>query len=408
MKTQTTNRYRLYIIILPFIFTVVQVNSPHAKGLAKLSEFIGRQDAVLVSDPKGGILFSKNAGLARIPASTLKIFTSLVALHYLGPEYRFATEFYLDHESNLIMKGYGDPLLISEVLREIVNALSALSPLKNKYINDLVLDDTYFKSPAVIPGITSSYNPYDAPNGALCVNFNSVAFKTDKNGTVVSAEPQTPLLPFVLPRIIASNTNEGRINLSSNNSEITIYAGHLFSYFLQEKGIDTNGIIRTGIAQKNEDKLIFSYNSRFTLEQVVAKLLEFSNNFIANQLLLASGVCMFGPPGTLEKGVRAATIYAHNILKINHMQIIEGSGISKKNRISSLNFYKILKAFQPFHSLMPRTGRQFYKTGTLYGVHTRVGYIENKNGELYSFIVLINTPGKSPDRIMDIILKAIE
>ena len=255
---------------------------------------------------------------------------------------------------------------------------------------------------------TPSSSPYDAPNGALCVNFNSVAFKRKKNGTVVSAEPQTPLLPLVLPRIIKSNTNEGRINLSSNNRETTIYAGHLFSYFMKNKGIEPSGIIRTGKAQKDEGKLIFSYTSKFTLEQAIAKLLEHSNNFIANQLLIASGIQMFGPPGTLEKGVRAALTYARSTVKIDHIQMEEGSGISRKNRISSKNFYKILKAFQPFYSLMPRAGRQFYKTGTLTGVNTRVGYIEDTNGQLYTFIVLINTPGKSADRIMDIILEAIE
>jgi D-alanyl-D-alanine carboxypeptidase/D-alanyl-D-alanine-endopeptidase (penicillin-binding protein 4) len=57
---------------------------------------------------------------------------------------------------------------------------------------------------------------------------------------------------------------------------------------------------------------------------------------------------------------------------------------------------------------MPRNGRQLYKTGTLHGVHTRAGYIEDAKGELYSFVILINTPGKSPEPIMDIILKAIE
>ncbi|MCK4620156.1 MAG: D-alanyl-D-alanine carboxypeptidase, partial [Desulfobacterales bacterium] len=58
---------------------------------------IGDHDAVLVADHQGRIIVSKNADKKLIPASTLKILTSLVAIHYLGPDYRFITEFYLDN-----------------------------------------------------------------------------------------------------------------------------------------------------------------------------------------------------------------------------------------------------------------------------------------------------------------------
>ena len=408
MNARIANIFYPFLSIILFSFFIIG-NTTHlyAKEFTDLSIRIGQKDAVLVSDPKGRILFSKNEDIPLVPASTLKILTSLVALHYLGPEYRFKTEFYMDQDSNLKIKGFGDPLLISEVLLEVVNELSMRMDIEFKKINTLILDDSFFKSPIIIPGITSSYNPYDAPNGALCVNFNSVAFKRNKNGTYVSAEPQTPLLPFVLPRINASSMNEGRIILSSNNSEITVYTGHLFSYFMKKKSVEPNNI-KTGMVQKERDRLVFRYLSKFTLEQVVAKLLEHSNNFIANQLLIATGAEMYGPPGTLEKGVLAARSYARSTLNIDHFQMSEGSGISKKNRISAKNLYKILKKFLPFHSLMPKNGRQLYKTGTLHGVHTRAGYIEDAQGALYSFVLLINTPGKSPEPIMDIILKAIE
>ncbi|MBW1694394.1 MAG: D-alanyl-D-alanine carboxypeptidase [Deltaproteobacteria bacterium] len=409
MNARIVNIFYPYLFIILFsFFSIANTAYLYAKELADLSICIGQQDAVLVSDPTGHILFSKNEDVPLVPASTLKILTALVALHYLGPEYRFKTEFYMDRDSNLKIKGFGDPLLISEVLLEVVDELSMRIDIDFKKINDLILDDSFFKSPIIIPGITSSYNPYDAPNGALCVNFNSVAFKRNKNGTYVSAEPQTPLLPFVLPRINASSMNEGRIILSSNNSEITMYTGHLFSYFMKKKGVAPNGNIKIGTVQKEKDRLVFRYFSKFTLEQVVAKLLEHSNNFIANQLLIVAGAEMYGPPGTLEKGVLAARSYAHNTLKVDHFQMFEGSGISIKNRMSAKNLSKILKAFLPFHSLMPRNGRQLYKTGTLHGVHTRAGYIEDAKGALYSFVILINTPGKSPEPIMDIILKAIE
>ena len=186
--------------------------------------------------------FSKNADTLLIPASTLKLLTSLAALHYLGEDFRFKTEFYLDPDQNLVIKGYGDPLLISEELKEIAKTLAThISTYK-----DLVLDTSYFDEPLVIPGVTSSLQPYDSPNGALCVNFNTVFFKKNTTGKFVSAEPQTPLLPFVLPKIKASRLSQGRILLSSEDDECVQYAGHMFQYFLSENGAAGSGEIRVG------------------------------------------------------------------------------------------------------------------------------------------------------------------
>jgi D-alanyl-D-alanine carboxypeptidase/D-alanyl-D-alanine-endopeptidase (penicillin-binding protein 4) len=395
--------FKFTLCLLLFLLPFVKTTDLYCGKLVDLEHLIGDRDAVLVADPKGHIVFSKNVDIQLIPASTLKIFTALVAIHYLGPDYKFFTEFYIDRHSNLKIKGYGDPLLISETVVEMIHHLSMRLCAKYGIINDLILDDSYFGVPTVIPGVNTSYESYDAPNGALCVNFNTVNFKRNKNGVYVSAESQTPLLPFILSRVKASQMDHGRIVLSSQRNEITRYAGHLFLYFLKKEGIRVNGSIRLGRVQKEADKLIYRYVSSFSLIQTLSKLLEYSNNFIANQLLITVGAKAYGPPGNLEKGVRAALIYAKNILEIDHVQIEEGSGISRKNQISARAFYKILNAFIPHYFLMRQTDKMYYKTGTLKGIHTRAGYIKKKNGELYPFVLMINTPGKSPEPMMDII-----
>ena len=405
-KTGISFKSTILLLIILFCFSQsASAKNLYDQKLNVLKNLLGNQDAVLVADPQGRVVFSKNADIQLVPASVLKIFTALVAFHYLGPEYRFATEFYKDQDSNHKVKGYGDPLLISETLVEIVNNIILNFNTKLKNINDLVLDDSYFKAPVLIPGVTSSYEPYDAPNGALCVNFNTVNFRRDQNGSYVSAETQTPLLPFVLSRITVSAMDRGRVILSPKKNEITLYAGHLFLYFLKKEGIKSNGIIKIGLVQKEFDKLIFRYLSRFSLKQVVSKLLEYSNNFIANQLLIAAGAKVYGPPGTLNKGIRVATTYAKDNLKIDNINVVEGSGISRRNRISAKSLYKILKVFEPYHSLMRRVDKAFFKTGTLKGINTRIGYVENAKGELYCFVVLLNTPGKSTKPIMDILLR---
>ncbi|MGD2270064.1 MAG: D-alanyl-D-alanine carboxypeptidase [Desulfobacterales bacterium] len=394
----------IWVFFLYFcLFGPGPTNALDADQLHDFQNLIGSSDALIVTDPRGSAIYAKNADKKLVPASTLKIFTALVALHYLGLDYRFTTEFYLDQNKNLKIKGYGDPLLISEVVAEIATTLST----RLKQVNDIVLDDSYFSEPLTIPGISSSSEPYDAPNGALCVNFNTVNFKK-VNGTYISAEPQTPLLPFALERIKTADSKAGRIVFSHDMDMCTLYAGHLFRYFLKKKGIQTGSRIRLGRIRKKNDSLIYTYSSRFSLEDIIAGLLEHSNNYTTNQLLIAAGVQAYGPPGTLSKGVQAAKAYAADLLQLNNLNITEGSGISRENKVTAEELHKILGVFAPYRYLLRHEGNEFYKTGTLCGISSRAGYIENPDGSFYRYVVIINTPEKSTGPIMKKLRLAIE
>ena len=200
----------------------------------ELMRRIGHQDAVVLAQPDGRVMFEKNAARQLVPASILKVFTALFVLDALGADHHYATEFYLDDQRNLTIKGSGDPLLISEVIADICKRL-AQAQTDAPVLNHLQLDESHFAKPLTIPGVSASSQPYDAPNGALCVNFNTVNFKRIK-GRLMSAEPQTPLIPFALDRIIERQATEGRIVFSSLESENTLYAGELFRYFLEKEG----------------------------------------------------------------------------------------------------------------------------------------------------------------------------
>jgi serine-type D-Ala-D-Ala carboxypeptidase/endopeptidase (penicillin-binding protein 4) len=379
-----------------FCFFLIMVPARPAPGgsLKDIITLIGPKDAVMVYGSKGEVLLEKNSSEPLVPASILKIFTSLAAVHHLGLDYRFPTEFYLDSRDNLTIKGYGDPLLISETVAEIVETLSA----GTRKIRNIVLDDSHFAWPLEIPGVSPSNRPYDAPNGALCVNFNTVFFEK-RNGVFVSAEPQTPLLPIALDRVRASGLNRGRIVLSHDENRVTLYAGRLFEHFLRRAGVEVSGDLRMGTVQPEKDRLVHRHLSPFTLRDVIAKLLDHSNNFTTNQVFITAGIEAFGPPGTLEKGVAAAQAFARDTLDLQELSIREGSGISRNNRITARDMGKILKAFTPHHTLLRNKGREYYKTGTLRGVSTRAGYIENGHGELHRFVVMINTPGKSAEQV---------
>lgn len=372
----------------------------------KIKALIDPQDSILVADPVGKIIIAKNERHKLVPASILKIFTSLGALHYLGSDFRYITEFFIDHNSNLIIKGYGDPLLISEVVSLISRLLAGLIG-STTIINDIVVDDSYFNQPLTIPGISTSTQPYDAPNGALCVNFNTVFFKRTKSG-YISAEAQTPLLPYAEKKIKLLKPKNGRIVMSHQENENTIYAGKLFRYFLAYHGVNLRGTVKSGRVDQSADKLIYRYESRYTLPQIIAKLLEHSNNFTTNQLLISCGIKMFGPPGNLEKGLRALANFAADSLQINDMAIVEGSGISRNNRVSADQMLRVLAKFEPHRALMRHRGREYYKTGTLQGISTRAGYIASGGGGSYRYVVMINTPGKSTRPVMRKLLNSLD
>jgi D-alanyl-D-alanine carboxypeptidase/D-alanyl-D-alanine-endopeptidase (penicillin-binding protein 4) len=394
---QSVGYMLLTLAALCFAIYPVNLLAGQRKNRVKqLDNLITQNDAALLTDAQGNILYQKNAAKALVPASVLKVFTALTALYYLKPDYRFVTDFYQDTQGNLKVKGYGDPSFTSEDLLEIAQAMKG----RFHHFNDLILDAAWFKTPITIPGREFSNNPYDAPNGALCVNFNTVFFK-QRNGVLASAETQTPLLPIALKRIRQSGLKTGRITFSHDHNEITLYTGHLLRFFLAKQGIKIKGAVKIGLVNPERDTLILRHRSKFKLTQVISRLLEYSNNFTANQLLIACGAKAYGTPGDLAKGLKAARVFARDVLKLENLQIAEGSGISRQNRITAMTLLKILNAFEPYRHLMRHQGREFYKTGSLTGVKTRAGYLKAGNGQLYRFVVMLNTPGKSTGAVME-------
>ncbi len=403
MSKSTTIQTGLIVAIVCFNSLLAMPGISAAKTPASLSGLVGKKDAVMVTDSRGKIVFSKNSVRPLMPASTLKILTSLVALHYLGPDFRYITEFYLNESGDLTVKGYGDPLLISEVLIEIAAALSG----KVHTVENILVDDSHFVDPLTIPGVNASTEPYDAPNGAFCVNFNTVSFRR-KNGVYVSGEEQTPLLPSAIEKIRKTGISRGRITLSHHQRETTIYAGQLLRYFLEDNGITVNGAVKRSGGRPDSGNLIYTYHSIFTVTEVINKLLASSNNFMANQLLITSGVKAFGPPGNLAKGVKAALSYSSEVLGIQDIRLTEGSGISRGNRLSAATMMVILGAFEPHRDLLRRKGREKYKTGSLNGVKTRAGYIEIRDGEPYRYSVIFNTKGRTTGAVMKYLMENLK
>lgn len=384
-----------FFIVLSLIFILLTETPCPARAPIPCLRKIPASAGLLVMDGAGNILAKQHTNDKFVPASTLKILTALAALHFLGPKYRFRTEFFLTPARDLVVKGYGDPYLISEVWQDIAGRVAE----KLHSFENLLLDDTYFTPSISIPGQGRSTNPYDAPPGALCANFNTVFFTRDARGRILSAEPQTPMIPFARGKIMALGEKSGRYTFSHDRGQALLYAGELFSFFLEKKGGMRKGSIRPG-ARKPQDQLIYTYFSKSTLEDIIKKMFAFSNNFVANQLLLSTGAAVYGAPATLQNGVRALLDYARNNLGLKDLEIVEGSGISRKNRISPEDMLEVLHRFRPYRHLLPQEGPFLYKTGTLKGIRTRAGYIEKKNGKTGYIVLFLKNDHPDADDLM--------
>jgi D-alanyl-D-alanine carboxypeptidase/D-alanyl-D-alanine-endopeptidase (penicillin-binding protein 4) len=365
----------------------------HEAEKKELYKLIGSNDSLYVTNGTEVIL-EKNETKKLVPASILKILTSLMCVHYLGRDFRFKTDFYIDN-ANLYIRGSGDPLITSEIMPVIAEkiASSLKSRLQHNKIRNIIIDTSFF-SCTDIPGITDADDqPYNAPVSALGINFNSINFLTSSKGELISAESQTPLIPFSIEKIRQTGYRQGRIILEPKESPL--YFGYMLKYYLEKNNTEVTGAIKTDLIIPKNASHLYQYVSEFSLETIISKLLTFSNNYIANQLFLTAGTKKFREPATLKKSVNAMAIYTKDILLLKDLQIVEGSGISRKNKISAQEMNTVLKAFADLKQLMKKKNVVHYKTGTLEDVSTRAGYINIPLKKQYQYVIILNTKGKS-------------
>jgi len=341
---------------------------------------------VLVVDGEGEELVSLNADRSFIPASTLKVATALAALEVLGPDHRFSTAFYTDEAGFLYVEGHGDPFLISEELDLLAPALLQTG---TKEFAGIVLDDSYFAGEITIPGTSRTDNPYDALNTALAVNFNTIHV-TISGSDVTSAEEQTPLTPLAI-QVARESGRQGkvRINLTDDAERSLIYAGELIRAKLMAHGALVGDELRVGTVPDGVEPFYVHSNSR-PMSEVAAGMLYYSNNYIANQMVLEMGVATAGAPATLDKGVEAV----HEVLKrhglAEGLTYVEGSGISRDNSATPAAMLKLLDAFAPHKELMRDRKGALAKTGSLSITKTIIGYLDTPNHGEVRFIFALD------------------
>lgn len=360
----------------------------------------GTQDAVSVRDAKGKVLYQWQPDKPLIPASLSKLLTADLAIDKWGIEHHFVTEFYL-LDQQLWIRGLADPFLVSEELEIVATHLHSLLP---PGVNAIMIDTSYMAQEAV-PGRTGVADPYNAPLSGVAANFNTVQLKRS-GGVLESAEPQTPLTNTAQRLARQSSVKIGsqatRINLVNADNAQQHFA-ELLSLKLAQQGLGKPiQTIKINQSVPDEATLILRHQNTRTLADVLRGTLEYSNNFIANQLFLL----LSESPATNTLSFSRAQRVAQQAMDGSGYQsarLLEGSGLSRANRINARDMHKVLEKLAPHRTLLkrydltipgPQGERQavaFAKTGTLDGIRTYAGYLELGDQD-YQFVFMFNRP----------------
>lgn len=368
-----------------FIFPV----SHAGNALSRISTM--EYSSLLLLDANRRPVLSHQPKREFIPASTVKLITALMALQRWGREHRFKTEFYLDHAANvLIIRGLGDPFLVSEELDLIVNKIRGLNISQLK---GLSTNSDYFSSTVNSRQYAKSNNPYDAAMSALAVNFNTINVNV-RSGVVTSAEVQTPITPMARKLGSVLSSGHHRINLGATNAGPE-YFSQVLAEKIRQAGIQIESLqdfTRKQATTGSDTSLLFVHENSHTLEHVVKAMLEYSNNFIANQLFLLLGAEQFGAPASMEKSWHMLQQFIERQFQWQGYTIEEGAGLSRSNKLSAYQLTELLEQFAKYRDLMPQQQPGILaKSGTMAGISSYAGYLF-RYGEWQTFALLVNQP----------------
>lgn len=387
--------------VVLFLFFVLALFDRQS-ALADCRSFFGLigNGGYAVADHTGQIVSSCNENISFIPASIIKVPLALAAFDILKPDFHFTTELYVDLQDNLYIKGYGDPFLVSE---EIVLILDRLTEKGVRVINGIFVDNSAFDLKKQAPGRGNSDNPYDVPISSVAVNFNTVNIQVNNNGTVVSAEQQTPTLQIM--EELGRNLQPGKYRLNvcqgdcSPELQSARYTAELFRALQKKTGIPGSGPLQVR-SVPIDSSLVYVHKNTRNLAEVIFSSLQYSNNFIANQIFLRCGVERFGLPATWKKARDAVAESLVRLLGPNvsgQLYMEDGAGLSRLNRVTASAMIGVLEKFRPHASLMQAKKNASIKSGTLDGVYNYAGYLTDGK----SFVILLNQKKNTRDKILE-------
>ena len=414
---------------------------------------------------------SHRAGEAINPASVMKLVTTYAALDVLGPDFLWKTNVTMDGriqngllDGNMLVRGGGDPKLVVERLQTLLTQVQASGVRAIR--GDIVLDRSAFSEPTVNAAEFDGepLRPYNTQPDALLINFKTLVmtFTPDvaTGRALVRTEPPMAGLQVddSVPLLLAAPCGDWRgdlrasVNSPSRVQFLGSYAsacgervwpsayadpssfaaraiegswrvlGGLLTGQVRDATAPELAMLRSrGTLSGNTSPLRLEASSLPLLE-IVRDVNKFSNNVMAQHLLLSLGLHgKLGQTqaGTFDAGRAATQAWWLKTLPAAAPPVLDnGSGLSRSGRISARSLAALLQhaAKSPLADALAdslpivgvdgsmrerakgATGRAQIKTGSLRDVSAVAGYAQGTSGSRYVVIGIVNHPNASAAR----------
>jgi D-alanyl-D-alanine carboxypeptidase/D-alanyl-D-alanine-endopeptidase (penicillin-binding protein 4) len=421
----------------------------------------------------GRPLFRHHPSHLFTPASNTKLLTAAAALRRLGPDYRYETGLYVDGavrnevlHGNLIVRGSGDPTLggyqqrndPTAVFRDWVDSLKAAGITRIE--GAIVGDDDPFSDVPLGEGWSWNDVPYAYAAEINGLVFNNNAIDLEVRGRRPGAPGQIAWTPFDTDFVRVRNQTRTVPPDSSSDEEYdrpfgknvftvrsrihpreiqeetltitepTRYFTHVLREVLlqegisvQGRGVDVDAMPIKPSYTADSVRQVGTYRSP-PLRRIVRTMNHESQNLYAEQLLRT--LAIVNRPDTtseeLTKGSSALgalavrTELAEVGVDTSRVQLVDGSGLSRKNYLSPRAMTRLLETMwvdadsalqSAFYESLPTGGTEGTleyrykdgaaarnnvqaKTGTLSGVSALSGYVQTAQGTPLSFVIFCN------------------
>jgi D-alanyl-D-alanine carboxypeptidase/D-alanyl-D-alanine-endopeptidase (penicillin-binding protein 4) len=400
--------------------------------------------------------FSHNDDKLFIPASLSKLITAGAILHELHPSYKFKTMLVSDAkiENGLLagpiyLKGGGDPSFVSENAWFLVNELSRSGITSVE--GDVIVDDTRYDKIRFGDDRQEERvdRAYDAPVGAMSMNWNSVTTYVrpgDKVGdkAKVFADVMSPYLKvrnetrtvaagkgksisiertkekgFDGDVVIASGSialEHPEVIVYKNISDPEMWAGMNLIEFLRQRGIMVKGKVRSGTAPK--EAVVLAVSESKVLSSVLADMGKWSNNYVAEMLVKEVSADAGDTPATMAGGMAKVTKYLESAgIKKGEYEFHNAAGFTRKNKLTPGQMGRYMEHVHSDFSIFPEyvaalpiagvdgTLRKRMvgqpaerwvraKTGLLNGVVGLAGFAGRADSSVLTFVFIYNGSGR--------------
>ncbi|HUH32437.1 MAG TPA: D-alanyl-D-alanine carboxypeptidase/D-alanyl-D-alanine-endopeptidase, partial [Daejeonella sp.] len=428
----------------------------------------GSASLTVLNGENGEVVFSRNGNTGLAPASTLKTITSATAYHLLGPDYTWKTTLGYSGSisadgtlnGNIVLTGGGDPSLGSwrynetkpeVLLNKWVQAIRE-SGIK-KITGRLITDDTLFGSQSLPTG----WNWQDMGNyyGA---GPNSLSWHENQFDLIFKPGPKTgdpaELIRTVPDMSYLKIVNEVKTGKPGSGDNVYAFSAPYSNliYLRGTYGIDLKKTISASVpdpalelAFRLQDTLK-KLNVHFSLPAVTGRALLSDNvNVLPVEKVLAvhtspplsqivywfnqKSINLYGEhlvkSIALQKGKEAETTLGVNAvkefwnekLKIDEdaMNVIDGSGLSSGNRITTLAMARILVSarkepwFKSYFDSFPKFNNMKMKSGSINDVLAYTGYETSaSSGTPYVFSIMINNYNGSSSAVKQKMFKVLD